>query len=140
MIPISVVAATLLALLLAVQDAPPVQVPEGFVVEKIAASPLVERPIMACFDEQGRLYNAGMRKLIGNVPIDLGAVEALGALRMAGKSVHHLQERWAEMHGLGHGVEHVHAQRAVLQDVHRAWGYLERRTRAPSALPLSETE
>ncbi|HET7465153.1 MAG TPA: MarR family transcriptional regulator [Candidatus Dormibacteraeota bacterium] len=54
-------------------------------------------------DEQGRLYNAGMRKLIGNVPIDLAAVEALGALRMAGKEVHHLQERWAEMHGLTEG-------------------------------------
>jgi putative membrane-bound dehydrogenase-like protein len=50
--------ATLLALLLAagVQDDPQIRVPEGFEVEKIAASPLVERPIMACFDEQGRLY------------------------------------------------------------------------------------
>src|SRR5262245_32782195 len=37
-------------------DAPPIQVPDGFTVERIAASPLVERPIMACFDEQGRLY------------------------------------------------------------------------------------
>jgi DNA-binding MarR family transcriptional regulator len=54
-------------------------------------------------DEQGRLYNAGMRKLIGNIPIDLSAVEALAALRMAGKSLHHLQERWAEMHGLTEG-------------------------------------
>src|SRR5688500_16078255 len=49
--------AALLALLLAGQDdAPPIQVPDGFVVERIAAPPLVERPIMACFDEQGRLY------------------------------------------------------------------------------------
>jgi putative membrane-bound dehydrogenase-like protein len=48
----------LLALLLlaSAQDDPQIQVPEGFVVERIAASPLVERPIMACFDEQGRLY------------------------------------------------------------------------------------
>jgi putative membrane-bound dehydrogenase-like protein len=37
-------------------DAPPIQVPDGFTVERIAGSPLVERPIMACFDEQGRLY------------------------------------------------------------------------------------
>src|SRR5262252_5483502 len=52
--------AQLLALCLlapaAQDDAPPLQVPEGFTVERIAASPLVERPIMACFDEQGRLY------------------------------------------------------------------------------------
>jgi putative heme-binding domain-containing protein len=49
---------TLLVLFLAaaVQDDAPIQVPEGFVVEKVAASPLVERPIMGCFDEQGRLY------------------------------------------------------------------------------------
>ena len=54
-------------------------------------------------DEQGRLYNAGMRKLIGKIPFDLSAVEALGALRMAGKSLHQLQEKWAEMHGLTEG-------------------------------------
>lgn len=54
-------------------------------------------------DENGRLYNAGMRKLLGNVPIDLSAVEALAALRMAGKSLHHLQEKWADMHGLSEG-------------------------------------
>ena len=52
---------TTIALLLAAavafgQDDPVIQVPDGFVVEKIAGSPLVERPIMACFDEQGRLY------------------------------------------------------------------------------------
>src|SRR5439155_15677764 len=41
---------------LSTQDEPRIQVPEGFVVEKVAGSPLVERPIMACFDEQGRLY------------------------------------------------------------------------------------
>jgi len=32
----------------AFQEAAPIQVPDGFTVEKIAASPLVERPIMAC--------------------------------------------------------------------------------------------
>ncbi|MBI3858003.1 MAG: HEAT repeat domain-containing protein [Planctomycetes bacterium] len=32
------------------------QVPEGFVVELVAGPPLVERPIMACFDDRGRLY------------------------------------------------------------------------------------
>src|SRR6185295_18215384 len=48
--------ATLLFAALLVQDDPQIQVPDGFVVEKIAGSPLVERPIMACFDEHGRLY------------------------------------------------------------------------------------
>jgi len=54
-------------------------------------------------DEQGRLYNAGMRKLMGNLKFDTDSVEALAALRMAGKSLHHLQEKWAESHGLTEG-------------------------------------
>ena len=33
-------------------------VPDGFTVEQVAASPLVDRPIVADFDEQGRLYVA----------------------------------------------------------------------------------
>jgi len=33
-------------------------VPRGFVVEKVAGSPLVEHPLMACFDERGRLFVA----------------------------------------------------------------------------------
>src|SRR5438552_16365433 len=37
-------------------DAPPFQVPEGFVIERVAGPPLVERPIMASFDDRGRLY------------------------------------------------------------------------------------
>jgi DNA-binding MarR family transcriptional regulator len=54
-------------------------------------------------DEQGRLYNAGMRKLMGDLKFDTSAVEALAALRMAGKALHHLQDRWAEVHGLTEG-------------------------------------
>jgi putative heme-binding domain-containing protein len=52
------IAIPLAALLLALsaQDDPVITVPDGFVVEKIAGSPLVERPIMGCFDDQGRLY------------------------------------------------------------------------------------
>jgi putative membrane-bound dehydrogenase-like protein len=49
------IAALLLGCLL-VQDDPQITVPDGFVVEKVAGPPLVERPIMAGFDEQGRLY------------------------------------------------------------------------------------
>ena len=33
-------------------------VPEGFVVELVAGPPLVEHPMMACFDERGRLFVA----------------------------------------------------------------------------------
>jgi putative membrane-bound dehydrogenase-like protein len=35
---------------------PTLQVPPGYVVEMVAAPPLVQHPLMACFDEQGRLY------------------------------------------------------------------------------------
>ena len=31
-------------------------VPDGFTVERVAGPPLVDRPITASFDEQGRLY------------------------------------------------------------------------------------
>ncbi len=34
------------------------RVPDGFTVEKVAGPPLVDRPIVADFDEQGRLYAA----------------------------------------------------------------------------------
>lgn len=54
-------------------------------------------------DEEGRLYNAGMRKLFANLQFDTSAVEALAALRMAGRTLHHLQDRWAEIHGLTEG-------------------------------------
>src|SRR6516165_1590665 len=33
-------------------------VAEGFVVERVAASPLIQHPIMAAFDDRGRLYVA----------------------------------------------------------------------------------
>jgi putative membrane-bound dehydrogenase-like protein len=34
------------------------QLPPGFVIECVAAPPLVEHPMMACFDERGRLFIA----------------------------------------------------------------------------------
>jgi putative membrane-bound dehydrogenase-like protein len=37
---------------------PPLTVPEGFEIERVAGPPLVNRPIVADFDEQGRLYVA----------------------------------------------------------------------------------
>jgi DNA-binding MarR family transcriptional regulator len=54
-------------------------------------------------DEQGRLYSVRMRELMSPLNVDLTAVEALMALRLAGRSLHHLQERWAESHGLSEG-------------------------------------
>lgn len=37
---------------------PPFQVPDGFTIEVVAAPPLVKYPMMACFDERGRLFVA----------------------------------------------------------------------------------
>ena len=40
-----------------------IHVPEGFTVELVAAQPLIEHPVMACFDERGRMFvaeSAGM--------------------------------------------------------------------------------
>jgi DNA-binding MarR family transcriptional regulator len=54
-------------------------------------------------DAQGRLYSARMRELFGSLKVDLTVIEALSALRFAGRSLHLLQERWAEQHGLSEG-------------------------------------
>ncbi|HEX3727511.1 MAG TPA: PVC-type heme-binding CxxCH protein, partial [Pirellulales bacterium] len=45
-----------------------IRVPEGFSVERVAAGPLVDHPLMAAFDDRGRLFvadNAGL-----NLPAD----------------------------------------------------------------------
>jgi DNA-binding MarR family transcriptional regulator len=54
-------------------------------------------------DEDGRLYSVGMRELFQPLEVDMSAVEALAALRLAGRALHHLQERWAETYGLSEG-------------------------------------
>lgn len=41
-----------------VQDGRPFTLPDGFTIERVAGPPLVDRPIVADFDEQGRLYVA----------------------------------------------------------------------------------
>lgn len=38
------------------RSAPEINVPEGFTIEQVAGPPLVERPMMASFDERGRLF------------------------------------------------------------------------------------
>src|SRR5260370_21860642 len=54
-------------------------------------------------DESGRLYSVQMRELLAPLKVDISAVEALAALKVAGRFVHLLQERWAEAHGLTEG-------------------------------------
>jgi DNA-binding MarR family transcriptional regulator len=54
-------------------------------------------------DEDGRLYLKKFRELFASLQIDASAIEALSAMRLAGRSLHHLQERWAEQHGLSEG-------------------------------------
>lgn len=54
-------------------------------------------------DESGRLYSVDMRKLFEPLHVDMSAVEALAALRLAGRMLGLLQERWAEAHSLSSG-------------------------------------
>ena len=54
-------------------------------------------------DEDGRLYLKRFRELFAPLKVDMSGVEALSAVRFAGRSVHLLQERWAEQHGLSEG-------------------------------------
>jgi len=54
-------------------------------------------------DESGRLYSVQMREFLEPLNLDISAVEALAALRIAGRFLHLLQERWAEAHGLTEG-------------------------------------
>src|SRR5438477_250503 len=54
-------------------------------------------------DDQGRLYSVRMREMMSPLNVELSAVEALAALRLAGRSLHQLQERWADTHGLSEG-------------------------------------
>jgi len=63
-------------------------------------------------DEAGRLYSVGMRELMKPLGVDTTAVEALAALRIAGKSLRMMQERWAETHDLSEG----HCQLGDLAD------------------------
>src|SRR2546427_12497965 len=54
-------------------------------------------------DEDGRLYLKRFRELFAPLKVDMSGVEALSAARFAGRSLHLLQERWAEQHGLSVG-------------------------------------
>lgn len=54
-------------------------------------------------DDEGKLYDKTVRALMGPLEVDTSAIEALSALRMAGRSLMLLQERWAEQHNLSSG-------------------------------------
>lgn len=57
---------------------------------------------IAC-GEDGLLYAPRVRELLAPLKVDLGAIEALSALRFAARSLSHLQERWADKYGLSEG-------------------------------------
>ncbi len=54
-------------------------------------------------DESGRLYSIRMRQLFEPLQVDMSAVEALTALKIASRMLGLLMERWAEKHGLSEG-------------------------------------
>jgi len=54
-------------------------------------------------DEAGRLYSVRMRQLFDPLKVDMSVVEAMAALRIAGRALHHMQEKWADKHGLSEG-------------------------------------
>jgi DNA-binding MarR family transcriptional regulator len=54
-------------------------------------------------DENGRLYSLRMRELFQPLQVDMSVVEAMATLRIAGRALHHVQERWADKHGLSEG-------------------------------------
>jgi putative membrane-bound dehydrogenase-like protein len=59
--PATVFASAFLTILVSAASAkqtPTVAAPEGFVVEPVALPPLVRSPVMACFDDRGRLFVA----------------------------------------------------------------------------------
>src|SRR5262245_48728453 len=66
-----------------IRAAPPLPtVPEGFEIEIAAEAPIVERPVMACFDERGRLFlvdssgaNEPFEKLVKNPPHRIVVIE-----------------------------------------------------------------
>jgi len=53
--------------------------------------------------QDGRLFDRTFRALMNPLNVDTAAIEALTALRMAGRSLMLLQERWAEQHNLSSG-------------------------------------
>jgi len=54
-------------------------------------------------DEAGRLFMRRMRDMLAPLNTDTSALEALAALRIAGRSLHLMQERWGAKHDLSEG-------------------------------------
>jgi DNA-binding MarR family transcriptional regulator len=54
-------------------------------------------------DDAGRLYSVRMRQLFDPLKVDMSVIEAMSALRIAGRALHHMQEKWADTHGLSEG-------------------------------------
>src|SRR5258708_16490303 len=51
-------------------------------------------------DESGHLYSVRMRELFGSLDVDLSAVEAMGALKMASHALSQLHDRRADKYDL----------------------------------------
>ena len=62
-----------------------------------------EKDLGMARDEHGRLYLKRFRELFDPREVDMTAIEALGALHVASRTLQLLQERWAELHGLSSG-------------------------------------
>src|SRR5687768_14506792 len=74
-VPISVTHILIIVMLATMPARAAMTVPPGFVIEKVAGPPLVERPMMAGFDDRGRLFvaesaglNYDFKKLSENPP------------------------------------------------------------------------
>lgn len=72
-----------------------------------ATTPILPRELSAghelARDDAGRLYSVRMRELFASLHVEMSAVEALAALKLAGRMQHLLLERWAEKQGLTEG-------------------------------------
>ena len=78
---------------------------KSFTMNKVTMKP-AEAPKIArelARDESGRLYSARMRELFGSLDVDMSAIEAMGALKMASHALSQLHERWAEQYDLSVG-------------------------------------
>src|SRR5258708_22736364 len=68
---------------------------------KPAEAPRIARELAR--DESGHLYSVRMRELFGSLDVDLSAVEAMSALKIASHALSHLHEHRAEKDDLSEG-------------------------------------
>lgn len=88
---------------------PVLQVPAGFVAERVAGSPLMQFPMFACFDDQGRLYvvdslgiNLVRREDLVHIPANLTGLPNIPAVHDALKNPRMVIRRLEDCDGDGH--------------------------------------